>query len=149
MEPADRYRRGVLKAQDIVVLLKVAVSAAGWSFAQLGDQLGMSASAVHRSLGRAKASGLYDARRRKVSLARAPDPHRVDHGEQPVERGVPAGGPRNARMERLEDGHARLRLGVDPDGRVPPGGCDLAREGLAPQAVGVAARQLDKLLTGR
>jgi hypothetical protein len=58
----------MLKAQDIVVLLKVAVADPGWSFAELAGELDMSASAVHRSLGRAADSGLYDSRRRRVKV---------------------------------------------------------------------------------
>jgi DNA-binding Lrp family transcriptional regulator len=63
---SDLYDASMLKAQDIVVLLKVAIAPPGWSFADLAEQLGMSASAVHRSLRRATDSGLYDSRRRQV-----------------------------------------------------------------------------------
>lgn len=62
----DLYDSPMLKAQDIVVLLKVAVAPPRWSFAELAEQLGMSASAVHRSLRRAADSGLYDSRRRQI-----------------------------------------------------------------------------------
>lgn len=56
----------MLKPQDIVVLLKLAGSARGWTFEQLAGQLSMSVSALHRSLGRAGAAGLYDAAGRRV-----------------------------------------------------------------------------------
>ena len=47
-----------MKPQDVLVTLKLLVS--GWpgSFAELGQQLGMSASAVHQAFKRARQSGL-------------------------------------------------------------------------------------------
>ena len=90
-----RYHRDMLKAQDVVVLLKIAVSPEGWTFAQLGDELGMSASAVHRSLDRANASGLYDARRRKVKVPELKEflKHGVRYAFPPVWRGEGRGMP--------------------------------------------------------
>ena len=55
----------MLKSQDIVVLLKVAGSPS-WTFDSLGHELGLSVSAVHRSLRRAAAAGLYDPGRREI-----------------------------------------------------------------------------------
>jgi DNA-binding Lrp family transcriptional regulator len=59
----------VLKAQDIVVLLKLVGQFDGWTFNQIADELDLSASAVHRSLDRAEHAGLYEARRRRVNRA--------------------------------------------------------------------------------
>jgi hypothetical protein len=59
----------VLKPQDILVLLKLAAGAPSWTFDSLAHQLGLSASAIHRSLGRAEAAGLYDGRRRQIKAA--------------------------------------------------------------------------------
>jgi hypothetical protein len=50
----------MLKPQDIVVLLKVHVCEKhGWTYAELSDSLGMSASEVHAGLRRCMISGLY------------------------------------------------------------------------------------------
>lgn len=57
---------GVLKSQDIFVLLKLAGEPPSWTFDSIGRELGLSQSAVHRSLQRANEAGLYDAARRKV-----------------------------------------------------------------------------------
>jgi hypothetical protein len=59
----------VLKSQDILVLLKLAAGAPSWTFDSLAHQLGLSASAVHRSLVRAEGAGLYDSRRREIKAA--------------------------------------------------------------------------------
>lgn len=178
MERHDRYRRGMLKAQDIVVLLKVAVSPAGWSFAQLGDELGMSASAVHRSLDRAKASGLYDARCRKVRVPELKEflKHGARYAFPPVWRGEARGMPTAWGAEPLagEIASSGRNPPVWPDARGKSRGIileplhpgvpraagrdpslyrllavvDAIRIGGARER-GVAARQLDKLLAGR
>jgi hypothetical protein len=59
----------MLKPQDILVLLKLAAGAPSWTFDSLARDLGLSASAVHRSLDRAEAAGLYDSKRREVRIA--------------------------------------------------------------------------------
>jgi hypothetical protein len=59
----------VLKSQDILVLLKLAAGAPSWTFDSLARQLTLSPSAVHRSLERAAAAGLYDSRRRAIKRA--------------------------------------------------------------------------------
>jgi hypothetical protein len=56
----------VLKPQDIVVLLKLALQVRGWTFQGIAGELGMSASAVHRSLDRAARSGLYKSGPKEV-----------------------------------------------------------------------------------
>jgi hypothetical protein len=59
----------MLKPQDIVVVLKLAAEAPSWTFDSLARELGLSASAIHRSLQRAEAANLYDGRRRKIKAA--------------------------------------------------------------------------------
>jgi hypothetical protein len=59
----------MLKSQDVLVLLKLAAGSPSWTFDSLADELQLSASAVHRSLRRAEAAGLYDGRRREVKAA--------------------------------------------------------------------------------
>lgn len=57
----------MLKAQDIVVLLKLCGSPS-WTFDSIAQELELSASAIHRSLKRASEAGLYSARERRVNL---------------------------------------------------------------------------------
>jgi hypothetical protein len=85
----------MLKAQDIVVLLKVAIARPGWTFAQLADELGMSASAVHRSLDRADAADLYSPGRRRVRIRELKEflIHGVRYAMPPVNRGEGRGMP--------------------------------------------------------
>ena len=59
----------MLKPQDILVLLKLSAGPSAWTFDSLARELGLSASALHRSLRRAEAANLYDARRRKIKPA--------------------------------------------------------------------------------
>lgn len=59
----------MLKPQDILVLLKLAAEAPSWTFDSLARELGLSASAVHRSLQRAEEANLYDSRHRRVKAA--------------------------------------------------------------------------------
>jgi hypothetical protein len=55
----------VLKPQDAMILLKLAVVSDGWTYPSLAESLGMSASEVHAAVARVKLSGLYDERRRR------------------------------------------------------------------------------------
>lgn len=61
----------MLRSQDILVVLKIAVwdQDGNWTFDSIAHQLGLSTSAVHRSVGRAERAGLYDRSRRKVDRA--------------------------------------------------------------------------------
>ncbi len=56
----------MLKPQDILVLLRLVGESPEWSFQQLSNDLGMSASEVHQALKRAEMSGLYDPTKRRV-----------------------------------------------------------------------------------
>lgn len=58
----------MIKPQDIVVLLKIGLDP-NWTLPQLSESLGLSVSAIHRSLQRAAASGLYDPNRKIVKAA--------------------------------------------------------------------------------
>lgn len=55
-----------LKAQDIVVLLRVASWQGEWTYPKLADSLEMSASEVHAAIRRAQESGLFDGAQRRV-----------------------------------------------------------------------------------
>jgi hypothetical protein len=56
----------MLRSQDIVVLLKLVAWRRNWTFDQIAHELGLSTSAVHRSLERSARSGLYRPERREV-----------------------------------------------------------------------------------
>jgi hypothetical protein len=56
----------MVKAQDIVVMMKLVGRGSGWTFEEVAKELGLSSSAVHRSVERAQGAGLYDRRRKKV-----------------------------------------------------------------------------------
>jgi hypothetical protein len=83
-----------LKAQDVLVLLKLAVSRGReWTYQQLAEQLGMSPSEVHAGVKRARAAGLVDPEgKRPVRKALE---ELLLHGVKylcPPERGAPARG---------------------------------------------------------
>jgi DNA-binding Lrp family transcriptional regulator len=59
----------VLRPQDILVLLKLALWEGDWTFEQVARQLALSPSAVHRSLDRAARAGLYRPSKRSVDRA--------------------------------------------------------------------------------
>jgi len=56
----------MLKPQDIIVLMKLVDQSPDWTFVSLSESLGLSPSAVHRSIKRAEEAGLYDKRKRSV-----------------------------------------------------------------------------------
>jgi hypothetical protein len=61
-----RYSWAMLRPQDLLVLLKLAPWRGNWTFDLLAHELDLSASAVHRSLDRAAAAGLYKPTGREV-----------------------------------------------------------------------------------
>ncbi len=136
----------MLKAQDIVVLLKVAVARHGWTFAKLAGELGMSASAVHRSLDRAEASGLYDSGRRNVRIPALKEflVHGVRYAFPPVNRGEARGMPTawGAKPLAKELASSGRNAPVWPDARGKARG--IALEPLHP-SVPVAARRDESL----
>lgn len=59
----------MIRPQDILVLLKLALWDRNWTFDLLAHELGLSASAVHRSVHRAAAAGLYRPNKKEVDRA--------------------------------------------------------------------------------
>ena len=55
----------IAKSLDVVVWLKLLSSISGKTFAQLSDELGMSASEIHSSVRRGAAAGVIDAKSRR------------------------------------------------------------------------------------
>jgi hypothetical protein len=60
--PAD----GVLKGQDIVLLVALLDVEEGWTLREVGEVVELAPGAVHRSLARSADAQLYDAKRRRV-----------------------------------------------------------------------------------
>ena len=54
----------MLRPQDAVVLLKLAIAGGAWTYPSLADSLGMSSSEVHGAVARAKRAGLYNEQQR-------------------------------------------------------------------------------------
>jgi DNA-binding transcriptional MocR family regulator len=61
----------VLKGEDIIVLLKLSLADEDWTVRSLAEETGIPRSGVHRALKRLAAAGLFDERRRRVSIGNA------------------------------------------------------------------------------
>jgi hypothetical protein len=55
-----------LRPQDILILLKLSLQGGDWTYERVARELGLSTSAVHRSVERASAAGLFSKGRRTV-----------------------------------------------------------------------------------
>ncbi len=83
----------VLRPQEIFILLKLLPWGQKWTFDQIAHELGLSSSAVHRSVERAAKAGLYSYERREVNRAGLAE--FLVHGARyafPAERGGEARG---------------------------------------------------------
>ncbi len=58
----------MLKAQDVVILLKVCLEHESWTIRSLGDSVGLDEATIHRGLKRLDQAHLYDYKRRKANL---------------------------------------------------------------------------------
>jgi hypothetical protein len=67
MGPAGIVEPLVLRRQDILILLKLLPWGHNWTYDQIAHELGLSSSAVHRSVERAAGAGLYSVERRAVN----------------------------------------------------------------------------------
>lgn len=56
----------MLRAQDILVLVQLLLGGQNWTYDQIARELGLSSSAVHRSVERATKSGMFNQKRREV-----------------------------------------------------------------------------------
>jgi hypothetical protein len=59
----------LLRPQDILILLKLLPWGQNWTYDQIAHELGLSSSAVHRSVERAAKAGLYSIERRAINRA--------------------------------------------------------------------------------
>jgi hypothetical protein len=73
-------RQPVLKPQDVLVLLKISARLGPWSFAELADELGMSASEVHAAIKRSELSRLVSKTEGQWSVSRQALLEFVQHG---------------------------------------------------------------------
>ena len=114
----------MLKPQDTLVLLKLAVVEGAWTYPSLAESLGMSSSEVHAAVSRAKASGLYDAPKR--APIRKALLELLVHGVQyvyPAERGAMTRGMPTAHAapplrEKIQAGRDPPPVWPDPEGTV-------------------------------
>ncbi|MGV1050234.1 MAG: hypothetical protein ACOYD4_17105 [Solirubrobacterales bacterium] len=131
-----------MKAQDIVVLLKLARQPPGWTFEKIAEELEMSPSAVHRSLERARQAGLYDAAKKRVNGALLFE--FLVHGAKYVfpavrrgeARGLPTAGAAAPLADRLSGSSANPPVWPDAQGKVR----GIALEPLHPVVPKVARR---------
>lgn len=132
----------MLKSQDIVVLLKLAGRAPGWTFEGIARELGLSPSAVHRSLDRAAFAGLYDPGKREVDRRAMAEflVHGVRYVFPPVRggeaRGIPTAWAAAPLLKELSASGRNPPVWPDPLGKVR----GIALEPLHPSVPG-AARQ--------
>ncbi|MGE4553352.1 MAG: hypothetical protein AB7D57_09575 [Desulfovibrionaceae bacterium] len=110
--------------QDVVVMLKLAVDPASWSYESLAHDLGLSASMVHSAVRRARAAGLYDPSRRRPMLEALLEflVHGVRYAFPAVEggetRGVPTAGDAPVLASKFAPSGALPRVWPHPEGRV-------------------------------
>jgi uncharacterized membrane protein len=106
----------VLKPQDLLVLLHLAVRAGFWNYASVAQALGLSTSAIHGAVARAVRCGLIDAHTRRVRREELLE--FLAHGLRyvlPIERGaVTTGMPTAHGAAPLKD---RIRASA---GELPP-----------------------------
>ena len=114
----------MLKPQDVVVLLKLAVCGEAWSYPSLASALGMSSSEVHGAIRRANESGLLNL------SARRPNKHALAefliHGLRyvfPAERGgitrgLPTAHGAPPLKNRISAGTDLVPVWPDPEGEV-------------------------------
>jgi hypothetical protein len=114
----------MLKGEDIVVLLKLVLSPAGWTMRSLEDEIGIARSVIQRSTVRLAQAGLLDPKRRHVNPARAEEflVHAVRYLFPPLlggeTRGIPtawAAPPLDAMLAQSSD---LPPVWPDPRGRV-------------------------------
>jgi len=132
----------MLRPQDILVLLKLALWGSNWTFDLLAHELGLSASAVHRSVQRAAAAGLYDPSSREVNPSALEE--FLVHGLRYVfppqwggeARGIPTAWAALPLADELSQSGNNPPVWPDPHGSVR----GVALEPLDPRAPGAARR---------
>jgi hypothetical protein len=141
----------VLRAYDILVLLKLAlIGHLPWTYDSVAHELGLSASAVHRSVDRASESGLFNRSRRAIERASLQEvlAHGVRYFFPPVwggeARGIPTAWAAAPLSSQLAHSGENPPVWPSPDGKVR----GIALEPLDPRVPGAVIRdeQLGELL---
>jgi hypothetical protein len=114
----------VLKPQDVLVLLKLAVSRGEWSYSSMAYALGMSASEIHAALIRATESGLLNGTTKRPNRQALLE--FLVHGlryvfpaqKGGVTRGLPTAHAASPLKDRLAAGGEMAPVWPDPEGEV-------------------------------
>jgi hypothetical protein len=133
----------VLRPYDILVLLKlVRIGGLPWTFDSVAHELGLSASAVHRSVDRATESRLFNRKRREVERAALQEVlvHGVRYFFPPVwggeARGIPTAWAAPPLSGRIAHSGENPPVWPSPDGKAR----GLALEPLDPRVPGTVIR---------
>lgn len=132
----------MLRPQDILVLLELVLWGENWTFDLLAHELGLSASAVHRSVDRAAAAGLYRSAGREVDRSALEE--FLVHGLRYVfpaqwggeARGIPTAWAASPLRDRLSQSGSNPPVWPDPHGAVR----GIALEPLDPRVPDAARR---------
>ena len=114
----------IAKSQDVLVALKVAVGGLGASYADLGLQLGMSASEVHASVRRLIESRLLDPDSKDVRREALRNylvhgvPHAFPASPKEITRGMPTAWAAPAMAQKIVSADQIPPVWPDPEGTV-------------------------------
>lgn len=112
------------KPQDVVVALKLALGAADLSYAELGENLGMSASEVHAAVRRLIEARLLDPETKRVRLEAFRNflvhgvPYAFPANPKAVTRGMPTAWAAPALADKISSSDQLPPVWPDPEGRV-------------------------------
>ena len=114
----------VTKPQDIVVALKLVLGAADLSYAELGKNLGMSASEVHAAVRRLTEARLLDPETKQVRLEAFRNflvhgvPYAFPVSPKAITRGMPTAWAAPAMSDKFSSSEQMPPVWPDPDGKV-------------------------------
>jgi DNA-binding Lrp family transcriptional regulator len=112
------------KPQDIVVALKLSLRAAHLSYAELGRDLGMSASEVHAAVRRLQEARLLDPETKQVRLEAFRNflvhgvPYAFPVSLKAITRGMPTAWAAPAMSDKISSSDQMPPVWPDPDGKV-------------------------------
>jgi len=112
------------KPQDIVVALKLTLGAADLSYAELGKDLGMSASEVHAAVRRLQEARLLDPETKQVRLEAFRNflvhgvPYAFPVSPKAITRGMPTAWAAPAMAGKISSSDQMPPVWPDPDGKV-------------------------------
>lgn len=112
------------KPQDVVVALKLALGGASLSYADLGEELGMSASEVHAAVRRLVDARLFDPDSKRVRVEALRNflvhgvPYAFPASLKQLTRGIPTAWAAPAFAGKISSGDQIPPVWPDPDGQV-------------------------------